>query len=70
MTFEEMNEHYGDEGTRMVVALDKRVGARRPPGAKPAGLDGRSPVKGLSGWEIGGRFAADDHDRLWTYVIL
>jgi hypothetical protein len=32
-----------------IVANDKRVDARRTPGAKPAGLCGRSPLKGLSG---------------------
>jgi hypothetical protein len=33
-------------------ANDERVDARRSPGAKAAGLVGRSPLKGLSGWSM------------------
>jgi hypothetical protein len=44
------DERVDARGTREVD--DERVGARRSPGAKAAGLVGRSPLKGLSGWSM------------------
>jgi hypothetical protein len=43
-----------------IVAVDERVGARKTPGAKPAGLVGRSPLKGLSGLGEGGKMIASN----------
>jgi hypothetical protein len=46
--WDDANDFEGQRTNRQVLAaINERVDVRRTPGAKPAGLYGRSPLKGL-----------------------
>jgi hypothetical protein len=48
MMFDELWGHYRNDCGGTIALNENRIDARRTPGAKPAGLAGRSPLKGLN----------------------